>query len=1226
MLDTIKDYLKPKTFGNLAYVCSIVHICYGVIITAVVIALKEGEPAKFTCYVPHESTLIYKTQVDKACYSRYQQKYNAPLQFYLFAILSAWSPVIVALTYSLCVRRKVDDVAKRELPEQQQNAASSYVFYLYFFHLANRSLFGILFTTLQHAVFFPTGFDFEFNCSLESTQLIRLKTPQKHSHLNETYVACENSSAPEKQMLWIIVSFFNTAFALIMVLEITRLCRRFRNCNYNRFIVVYLLREQYRRVEIELAPLRQNSQEREPRTADDREHPQECMVSVSATHLRHSQERESSSADEHSQECVDSVSAINFQKCTHLYKEKVKQLPRPFDVFYGPKTSLDDLYVDFVIHRERAPHVFPKKMPRRHEIYDVYTKVPSDSLLLKEVKDLFYPGKDTKGNSPKKILVVGRPGIGKTVFTEKIRGDWAGTVDEFYDGKITFLFKFRWFNQNKKDMILKDFLRCGTELSDEQFEKAYEYITEHPEKAILVFDGLDEFNGSSNCLEPLQPPNNHNSPMPWICLFIKLISGSFLPGATVVVTSRPTANEFYSRFSFDRTVEIMGFSRVQIEEYVQKLCDNNSRSSLKPKIWDNMKSNSDILNLCYIPVNCYIVSTILYECFKNEESDCGFVPNTLTELYQEAVNHFDKHHFRGSQDSSQTSADAIKNLQFLAFDEFQKGRLVFSSELFNEQGWEQMRKSGLLNKLSNPISQAGPQFCFIHLTIQEFLAAKHVVETFSSEDIKNFVTSNVENGKWHLVLQFIAGLLGKKKCYADCVSAFANCFNVENGILHLANNISLCIIKCLREVDDEDLIKQSAEETVMKNVVNLCYMVIHRPFSLLPSPLTLTLSEWDAVAFVCKHMKSLESVTLTFMNIDYGCTVDVTKLLEQRCIKKLEINSSKNSECINVKGAISALSKSSCKVEHEHNKLTELHLDLISNFRDAVSDILNFFKNGNARYLGKLCLQSCWVMPLLFSRKDEAIEMSRKVCEVLKSEHCPNLTYLDLSYNGMMSCVDVRVLCGQELFKLTQLYLGGCGLTDECIPPICEFLANERCNLTLLSLEYNRLSDEGLRMLSNDALMKKQCKLENLNISQCSFTDNGVQELWKVLQSGHCKLVYLNLAMNNLTDKCIPDLCKALQNKSKRIVLSLAYNGGVTDDGLRMLAGYSLPMARRSLNITKMLISDEQLRHIRNQIDKAWEECLSKFKETSHHESSLRHRRRERTDASNCNTHSLLRF
>ena len=138
-------------------------------------------------------------------------------------------------------------------------------------------------------------------------------------------------------------------------------------------------------------------------------------------------------------------------------------------------------------------------------------------------------------------------------------------------------------------------------------------------------------------------------------------------------------------------------------------------------------------------------------------------------------------------------------------------------------------------------------------------------------------------------------------------------------------------------------------------------------------------------------------------------------------------------------------------------------------------------------------------MSIVFSGK---ALMSTMICEALKSEHCPNLTYLDLSYNGLMSCVDVRVLCGPKLFKLTQLYFGGCRLTDECIPPrVCEFLADERCNLTLLSLEFNRLSDEGLRMLSNDALMKEHCKFENLNISQCFFTDNGVQELWKILQS-----------------------------------------------------------------------------------------------------------------------------
>ena len=205
------------------------------------------------------------------------------------------------------------------------------------------------------------------------------------SGLNNTAsIACENIS--DKHTMWVIVSVFNALFAFIIFVEAIRLCRQFPICKYvtgeecdNKFIVVYLLRKEYIPIKTEL-------------------------ISVSS----------------------------NLQQCVDDYKRQVLRSPRSTGLNLGTnsKDDFDELYINLVIHTERAAHEFSKDM-ERHEIYDVYMTVPSFSKCLEEIKDLFYPIKNTNQKFPRNILVVGRPGIGKTVMTEKIMRDWASRVDEF---------------------------------------------------------------------------------------------------------------------------------------------------------------------------------------------------------------------------------------------------------------------------------------------------------------------------------------------------------------------------------------------------------------------------------------------------------------------------------------------------------------------------------------------------------------------------------------------------------------------------------------------------------------------------------------------------------------------------------------------------------------------------------------------------------------------------
>ena len=1167
MIADAKEYLAWKRFGIVAYVCVILHFLCGSAFISVTVALRASENEKFSCSVDTKSTATYKEQVDQSCFSRYEQTYNSPVPLYGFVLLSIGSTLLVSVIYSLIVRNRVDEIEssfERQIDDEAGNLQGDdrrtvYVFYCYFSHLVLRALLGITFTVLQYKLFYPNGFNSKYSCNLpppvqEIPAINTLKNVRRN--LNNNSVACENPTASEKRLSGIFVSAVNIIIALIVLVEVVYLsCRCLRILNYNsqlswttdsEFVTDHLLRKRY-------VPL-----------------------------------------------------GLNLTIIDHLdfYRQEVLNRPLAHDIYYGVKGTLDDLYVDILIHTKRARHKFSQKM-ERHEIYDVYMQVPKTSIPLENIKDLFLPNEDTNGNVPHSILVIGRPGIGKTVLTEKILRDWANKFDPYYCDKIAFFFKLRWFNDNVEEMNLKKFLHFGMAyLSDKEFNSIYDTIVNEPKKAILIFDSLDEFRAGDpiNCLDKSRViSNNANNPMPVMNLFIKLVLSELLKGATVVVTSRPTADDFYSRLDFNRKVEIIGFTSDKIEEYVNRFCKNNNRSNLEPKIWNHIKLSSELLNLCYIPVNCSIVCTTLSECLSDPTNDSGTLPSTLTELYETATSHYEKHHNKGDRS---TVEDVLKKLQGLALRGMEKGQLVFKQELFDEQ----MKKSGLLNSLSNPIFPLKKQFCFIHLTIQEFLAAKHVIETFSPAEIKRFISHHFENGKWHLVLQFIAGLLGKRmkmfdtEC-KDCVWAFTNHFKVANGEIE-PDGKQLFIMKCIREVDDEEIGDEVCNTTALNDVVTL---------TIQPG---ITPSELAAVNYVSISMKNLANLNL---NDPYGNLSDnhqeVIKLLQKRCLSQLMINA--DSTLVN--SVVDTLLKSKCNLNHNHTKLTSLklktrrhesqpfdsskldevlnnecctelkELHLSEDMCDKDVDVLCDAVIKGPSKLTRLELHEC-------SLTDYGIA---KLVKVLQDERC-QLKVLSLS-RSKISDEGINMLTEgtltSEHCKLTNLDLGECFLTAQCMPGLCRLLQNERCQLTSLSLPGNKIGDEGAGMLVKDALMSDHCKLTELNLSSCSLTAQCMSDLYKalkdkrcrlsflslagcrmgetdvitlfeeVLTSEYCKLTKLDLTFIRFTPRCMSSLCKALQDERCQLtLLHLGGNGTINDEAACMLFENAIPKEHCKLN------------------------------------------------------------
>ena len=1073
-MDAVKEYLVPKRFGIVAYVCVIAHLVCGLVFTAVTAALRASEIGKFSCIVAAKSTATYKTQVDKACFLRYEQAYNSPLPLYGFVLLSIGSAVLVSVIYSLVVSKRVDEIdASNDRGDADEGNAVNqrhgetrtvYVFNFYFVHLVLRFVCGIFFTVLQYTFFYPNTFELKFSCNLPPAEVnhnnIKARSGNaSHVNNNNTSVSCENPTAPEKKLFGTIVSVINLIVVLVILVEVIFLWRRLPvlNCHPGvgwscdtEFVNSYFLRKPY------------------------------IIV-------------------------PDTVQLVNLEECLDNYKQHILQQPRSPDITYMSNTALDDLHVDVIIHTGRAQLKFSENM-KKHEMYDVYMKIPPESLRLEKIKDLFYPNKDTKGVIPRRILVLGRPGIGKTVLTEKIICDWANGDDEYYSGKIALFFKFRWFNLDKlANLSLKEFLQVGmTSVYGEMSESICEEIAKEPQKVILIFDGLDEFNG--NLFGYLDQshviPNDPNTRMHAMNLFIKIFSGSFLKGGTVLVTSRPTTTDFCSKLNFNRNVEIIGFTKNKIEEYVNRFCDNINRSDLKPKIWNHINSTWELLNLCYIPGNCFVLCVTLSGCLSGQELDAVALPTTLTELYQAAIDHFEKHHCRNVEGNSD-AAETLTKLQLISFRGMQNGQLIFNRNDFDER----MKMSGLVNSLSNPIFPIETQFCFTHLTIQEFLAAKHVTETFAPADIKEFISSHFGEPRWHLVLQFIAGILGKKmtmfSCkYEDCVMVYAEGFKqIRNKTIELSYD-QVFVMKCLRELDNERIAKDVCGRTPLKDVESLRSTCLVHP----------SLSDWAAVIFISKYLNNLSRFRLG--GVGQNSLQEILKLLQNRCIAELIVQNlpvSGDVEVgVEVERLFNTLKDMQCTRNHTHRNLSFFGLLNCMLNDQVMAKLLDYFKTRQASHLQKLNLCSNKISPSAISN----------FCEVLDSEHFVELTRLDFSDSPI--CDEGASVLFNALIKgprkLTELILLRCSLTNQCVPALVKMLQGEHCNIVELSIGENDIGDEGVRLLCENALTKEHCKLVTLWLEKCSLTDRCIPYLCKALQDIRCKLTKLYLSSKNFTD------------------------------------------------------------------------------------------------------------
>ncbi|XP_045571961.1 NLR family CARD domain-containing protein 3-like isoform X1 [Salmo salar] len=389
----------------------------------------------------------------------------------------------------------------------------------------------------------------------------------------------------------------------------------------------------------------------------------------------------------------------------------------------GNPTLLNKIYTELYITEGGTGEV-----NNEHELRQIETTTRKQARPETAIKcnDIFKPltGQDKRIRT---VLTKGVAGIGKTVSVQKFILDWAeGKANQ--DVQFVFSFPFRELNLMKggKNTLIELLNHFSMETKQSGISIYNKY------KVVFIFDGLDE------CRLPLDFQKNK------ICcdvtestsvdvLLTNLIKGNLLPSALLWITTRPAAANKIPSGCVDQVTEVRGFNDPQKEEYFRKRFRDEN---LANRIISHIKTSRSLHIMCHIPVFCWISATVLEHMLKHKREE---MPKTLSEMYTHLVVFHTKQKNEKYLGKEQTgphwNKESILSLGKLAFQQLVKGNLIFYEEDLKEAGIdvnEASVYSGLCTQLFKEDCglYQDKVYCFVHLSIQEFLAAVYVFLSF----------------------------------------------------------------------------------------------------------------------------------------------------------------------------------------------------------------------------------------------------------------------------------------------------------------------------------------------------------------------------------------------------------------------------------------------------------------------------------------------------------------
>ena len=1128
----IKELLIPKTLNKLTYVMVLVWIVVG---ATLCVAFSEMEISEsrydIQCVAGNNPNIAF---IRGKCSDQYRIE-NHKLGFppYLFVIVNVLLILIVPVFYSQIVKSTVDELERNPQDAQlQPRNRRRTLFIAYLSQLIISIVLEITFIVLLEThVFYPKNFPSDFSCSnlTESTDIYN----------------CSNQGAGYKNVWMKVVTAANGIFAIFAFLEILWILSRGRHGK--EFMENWRFHADH---------LKSNSDEQ--RQGQPEAMPLQMVLQSAIQTLRE-----------------------NYLRDTEQPTDFKQPFGRP-NPGEGACVDLkmDEIYVNVAIHEDRAHHYFATERQEQLKQY------PPNA---KDCK--FAKAEDILDKDHKNVLVVGRPGIGKTSLTTKMGRLWASgeVFDEDDNYKVVFLVKFRSFNDGAK-LSLRELL-AGAETVQLLDDSVWEFVQNESTKVLLIFDGLDEYSRKEELNTQEDYKNNVEEKMPISILYKKLAEGKLLRGASILATTRPTAVKYVKDVNFQRTVEILGFTSENVEDYVEKFTQGNPKT--KEKMWEHIKSNINLFSFCYIPMNCFLICHCLLQIILSESSQA--LPTRMTEIYKMAVkmllfNHNREafspekleeikwtHMYEPFEKFPEELQKILNSLGEIAFKGIEEGRLLFESS--EVSGFEDC---GLLHKLPDlkPKAFGDPpksQFCFTHLTVQEFFTAKHLVDTMTDEGIERFVCKHINDGTWQVVVQFAAGLLKSSfsshifiKLLPESTEKRKNRESSEPKTLTSwpatkeDEDLAVQVCKCLYEINDEKQqpVLQSKIEEINFNAVELsnCSLAPIDVAAVLhflenaEDVLHINLSENrledfgvnEVLNFIVNRDSKLKSLNLGGNNVTDNAARDFAAALQHSNCKLKSLYLSRNKFTDNAaKDFAAALKHSNCKLESldlSGNKFTSLNLSRNKFTDNAAKDFAAALKHSN-----------CKLKSLSLSYNEFTDNAAKDFAAALMHSNCKlELLYLSRNKFTDNAAKDFVAALKHTNCKLELLYLSFNKFTDNAAKDFAAALKHSNCKLKSLYLRRNKLTDNAAKDFAA-ALMHSNCKLKSLYLSFNKFTDNAAKDFAAALMHSNCKLKSLYLSENNFTDNAAKDFAAALKHRNCKLESLYLSRNNFTQEGCRYL-------------------------------------------------------------------------